>query len=78
MARASVLTADIANAMQAQSIRTSGTRTSRRLQTSLIAAQAALTVVLLAAAGASIRTFLHLYETPLGYDPSPTFANLSV
>jgi len=61
--------ADIANAMQAQSIRTSGARNSRRLQTSLIAAQAALTVVLLAAAGASIRTFLHLYETPLGYDP---------
>ena len=61
--------ADIANAMQAQSIRTSGARNSRRLQTSLIAAQAALTVVLLAAAGASIRTFVHLYETPLGYDP---------
>ena len=60
---------DIANAMQGQSIRTSGARSSRRLQTSLIAAQAALTVVLLAAAGASMRTFLHLYETPLGYDP---------
>ncbi len=61
--------AGIADAMQAQSTRTSGARSSRRLEASLIAAQAALTVVLLAAAGASMRTFLHLYETPLGYDP---------
>jgi hypothetical protein len=60
--------ADIANEMQAQSIRTSGARSSRRLQTLLIAAQAALTVVLLAGAGASRRTFLQLYETRLGYD----------
>ena len=30
----------------------------------------ALTVVLLAASGASLRAFLVLYETPFGYDPS--------
>jgi putative ABC transport system permease protein len=60
----------IAYVIQSHTSRVSGTRTSRQFQRSLIAAQAALTVVLLAAAGASIRTFLHLYQAPLGYDPS--------
>jgi predicted permease len=36
----------------------------------LIAGQVALTVVLLAGAGCSVRTFLRLFVTHLGYDPS--------
>jgi predicted permease len=60
---------DIARVIQSQTARTSGTRKGRRYQTLLIAGQAALTVVLLAAAGASIRAFLHLYQAPLGFDP---------
>lgn len=35
----------------------------------LIGAQAALTLLMLAGAGASLQGFLHLLHTPLGYDP---------
>jgi predicted permease len=45
-----------------------GTRT----RTLLIAGQVALSVVLLAAAATSVRTFLDLLHTPLGYDPQHT------
>ena len=61
---------DIAGVIQSGTTRASGTRRGRQFQTGLIAAQVALTIVLLAAAGASLRAFLVLYETPLGYDPS--------
>src|SRR5262249_10907481 len=35
----------------------------------LIASQAALTLLMLAGAGAAMQGFLHLIHTPLGYDP---------
>ena len=35
----------------------------------LIAAQASLTLLMLAGAGAAMQGFLHLIHTPLGYDP---------
>jgi predicted permease len=41
----------------------------QRLHTLLIAGQVSLTLLLLAGAGASIRTFLRLYQSPLGFDP---------
>ena len=41
----------------------------RRLYPVLIAGQVALTMVLLAAAGAAVRTFLQLYHVELGYNP---------
>lgn len=42
----------------------------RRFTGTLLIGQVALTVLLLAAAGASMGTFLRLYRTSLGYDPS--------
>ncbi|MGC2297305.1 MAG: ABC transporter permease, partial [Acidobacteriaceae bacterium] len=42
----------------------------RHRWSALIAAQVALTLVLLATAGTAIRSFLHLMQMPLGYDPS--------
>jgi predicted permease len=41
-------------------------------RTLLIAGQVALSLVLLTAAAASVRTFLDLLHTPLGYDPQQT------
>ncbi len=42
----------------------------RRAQQALVAVQVALTVVLLAGAGAALRGFVSLYRAKLGYDPS--------
>src|ERR1700733_12958436 len=42
----------------------------RHRWSALIAAQVALTLVLLATAGTAIRSFLHLMQMPLGYDPA--------
>jgi predicted permease len=42
---------------------------SRRAHNALIALQIALTLVLLAAAGSAMKSFLGLMHTPLGYDP---------
>jgi predicted permease len=46
-----------------------GTRRGRRTHEFLIAGQIALTLLLLAGAGAAIKGFLHLLHVPLGYDP---------
>ena len=46
-----------------------GTRHSRRTHELLIAGQIALTLLLLAGAGAAIEGFLHLLHVPLGYNP---------
>jgi predicted permease len=42
---------------------------SRRAHHLLLAAQVALTVLLLAGTGAAVRVLIGLYQTPLGYDP---------
>ena len=46
------------------------TATSRHRWSVLIAAQVALTLLLMATAGTAIRSFLRLMRTPLGYDPA--------
>jgi len=64
---------DVSAVMQASSKRTGGVR-GKRLHSALIAGQIALTLVLLAAAGAAIEGFLHLMRTNLGYDPHNTMS----
>lgn len=59
---------DVAKVMQASTRRIVGGR-GRVLNTVLIAGQIALTLVMLAGAGAAMRGFLRLLHTPLGYDP---------
>ena len=46
-----------------------GTRRGRRTHELLIAGQIALTLLLLAGAGAAVEGFLHLLHVPLGYNP---------
>jgi len=64
---------DVASIMQASSKRTGGVR-GKRVHGALIAGQIALTLVLLAAAGAAIEGFLHLMHTNLGYEPHNTMS----
>ena len=49
--------------------RVAGSVRGRRAHNALIAAQIALTLVLLAGAGSAMKGFLRLMHTPLGYDP---------
>jgi putative ABC transport system permease protein len=60
---------DIGQVMQTSISRTAGSVRGKRLHSGLVAAQIALTLVLLTAAGAAVRSFLHLLNVPLGYDP---------
>ena len=60
---------EIGQVMQSSTNRTAGSVHGRRLHGTLIAAQIALTLVLLTAAGAAVHAFLHLLNVPLGYDP---------
>jgi predicted permease len=59
----------IGQVMQSSNKRTTGSVPGRRLHSALVAAQIALTLVLLTAAGAAVHGFLHLLNVPLGYDP---------
>ena len=61
---------DVAQVIQTHTQKAAGTTKGRRFRSMLIAGQVALTFVLLAGTASSIRTFLRLYLTPLGYDPS--------
>lgn len=60
---------DIAKAMQASSRKTTAAAGRQRLHGALISGQIALTLLLLAGAGAAIEGFVRLSQTPLGYDP---------
>jgi predicted permease len=60
---------DLRGVMQAATRRIAGRAGARHANDTLIAAQIALTLLLLAGAGASIRGFLAMAHTPLGYDP---------
>ena len=60
---------DLAELIQSGSTRHSGGAQSRRTHRLLIAGQVALTLVMLAGAGAAIRSFIALTRTPLGFDP---------
>jgi putative ABC transport system permease protein len=60
---------EIVQAMQSGSSRTAGSVRGKRLHSTLVGVQIALTLVLLTAAGAAGQGFLHLLRVPLGYDP---------
>ncbi len=60
---------DVVQVMQSTSRRVAGSTRGRLMNNVLIGAQIALTLVMLAGAGAAMRGFLRLLHTPLGYDP---------
>ncbi|MFL6429654.1 MAG: ABC transporter permease [Acidobacteriaceae bacterium] len=60
---------DVGQVMQSGSRRVAGRLGGRATNNSLIAAQIALTLLMLAGAGAAIQGFLRAMHTPLGYDP---------
>jgi putative ABC transport system permease protein len=60
---------DVNQVMQSASRTVSGGIRGRATNAALIAGQIALTLLLLASAGAAIRNFLRLLHAPLGYDP---------
>lgn len=54
---------------QSGTTRLAGSARGRRLHSLLIGGQVAVTLLLLAAAGAATRAFMERYRTPLGYEP---------
>ena len=60
---------DVREAMQAGTRKVAGTRGARSVSSYLISAQIALTLLMMATAGAAIQGFLKLTHQPLGYDP---------
>ncbi|HEY3991226.1 MAG TPA: ABC transporter permease [Acidobacteriaceae bacterium] len=60
---------EISQVMQSNSTKAAGSVRGKRLHSTLIAAQIALTLVLLTAAAATIQSFVRLLRVPLGYDP---------
>ena len=60
---------EINQAIQAGSHKVAGSVRGKRMHTGLIAAQIALTLLLLTAAGAAIQGFSRMMRRPLGYDP---------
>jgi predicted permease len=60
---------DLGRVMQSGVRRVAGSVHGRRTHNALIAAQLALTLLLLAAAGSAMQAFSQLLHTPLGYDP---------
>jgi predicted permease len=64
----------IGQIMQSGAHRVAGSVRGRRTHSMLIAAQVALTLLLLAAAGSSMKGFAHLIHEPLGYDPHHVMA----
>jgi len=64
----------IGQIMQSGAHRVAGSIRGRRTHSMLIAAQVALTLLLLAAAGSSMKGFAQLIHEPLGYDPHHVMA----
>ena len=60
---------EVSQVMQSSTRKIVGVVRGRTTHGVLISAQAALTLLLLAGAGAAMQGFLHLLHTPLGYDP---------
>ncbi len=58
-----------AQALQSGTRKVAGAARARRSHSALIGGQIALTLLMLAGAGAAISGFLHLLNVPLGYDP---------
>jgi predicted permease len=64
----------ISELIQANSTKVTGNTRSRNTHRLLIAGQVALTLLLMAAAGAATKAFLALTHTPLGFEPEHIFA----
>jgi len=60
---------EVSQVMQSNTRKTTRGVAGRRLHNALIAGQIALTLLMLAGAGAAIEGFVRLAHTPLGYDP---------
>jgi predicted permease len=60
---------EVSQVMQSNTRKTTKGVAGRRLHNTLIAGQIALTLLMLAGAGAAIEGFVRLMHTPLGYDP---------
>ena len=60
---------EISHIMQSGTKRTAGSVRGKRLHGTLVAAQIALTLLLLTAAGAAVESFISILRVPLGYDP---------
>jgi putative ABC transport system permease protein len=60
---------EVSQVMQSGTRKVAGSVRGRRTLDSLIAGQIALTLLMLAGAGAALEGFLRLMHTPLGYDP---------
>jgi predicted permease len=60
---------EISQVMQSSSNKAAGSVRGKRLHGALVAAQIALTLLLLTASGTAIQSFMHLLRVPLGYDP---------
>jgi predicted permease len=65
--------AEASSLTQSNSTRMAGSLRGRHVHRALIAGQVALTMLLLASAGAAVRAFLSLSKTPLGIDPHNVF-----
>jgi predicted permease len=65
---------EIARLMQSSTRRVAGTVGARRSHNAMVAAQVALTLVMLSAAGAASKGFLRLVNAELGYDPHNTMS----
>jgi putative ABC transport system permease protein len=65
---------DIARLMQSSVRRVAGSAHARRTHRAMVAAQVALTLLLLTVASAAGRGFIKLVKTDLGYDPSHTMS----
>jgi predicted permease len=60
---------DLSALMQSSSVKLAGNVRGRNVHRILIVGQVTLTMVMLAGAGSSLRAFLTLYHTPMGFDP---------
>jgi putative ABC transport system permease protein len=60
---------EIREVMQSSNKKATGSARARNLHRTLVAAQIALTLLLLTEAGAAIESFVHLLRVPLGYEP---------
>ena len=63
----------VSELIQANSTKISGNARSRNTHRILIAGQVALTLLLMAGAGAAVKAFMALTRTPLGFDPENVF-----
>ena len=65
---------DIAALMQNSTRRVAGNAKSRRMHNIMVGTQVALTILMLSAAGAAAKGFVHLVRADLGYDPHNTMS----